>query len=368
MQHDRAENILLPADLQNTEWFQVSAVTVVHWEIIHEWHCRKQNDPGVSIQSFANSMAKKWGISDRASAGSSPALNQIPQRQRTRETVHVTSGGARHILSEKRTVDAIVKGSIVSIINNNFKDASPKCVQYHCDTPNTLHAKRAVRVVLIARDIRLEVKGQNITIFLDRMHRKVMAYCRCSSRINFLGDADKVAAAFASTFDLLNLKLFTEHVKTCPDPTCGAVFCIDGTCKVFRETCGAELPPPAAELYDAAESDVHNAFSNGFLREKVCAAMPTRTGNKFYANCKERTKSVPQENRLIVDDTEETETNAAPVNHDGNTGENHTTSRYKLRRTGELPAASVSSAEGNQPTLKHKPPPPDRDNVDTEEE
>ena len=117
---------------------------------------------------------------------------------------------------------------------------------------------------------------------------------RCANRLNFLGDAGTLAQSFHDTFELINLDRFVEHVKTCPDPTCGVVWCIDGTCKVFREICGAALPRPdgANSSYNADESDVQNAMNRGFLRQKVCDKMPPRSTR----HCRECTQRLASRN------------------------------------------------------------------------
>lgn len=109
--------------------------------------------------------------------------------------------------------------------------------------------------------------------------------------INFMGPIDKVIEAFLPTLELLNLELFLKHIETCPDPTCGAVLSLDGTCKVFREICGQprEAPTGDEEGYDIDASDVHNVMANNYRREKVCDQTPTRgRGSRRCHDCTRR--------------------------------------------------------------------------------
>jgi hypothetical protein len=115
------------------------------------------------------------------------------------------------------------------------------------------------------------------------------ALCRCATRCNFLSSADDLATIFHEPFQGINYDRFLKHVETCPDPMCGRVFNVDGTCKVFREICGAPLPIPAE--YNAAESDVQNVVHRGFLRQKRCDNMPHRVrrdGHVFCDDCHRR--------------------------------------------------------------------------------
>jgi hypothetical protein len=89
---------------------------------------------------------------------------------------------------------------------------------------------------------------------------------------------------------ICSIEAFHRARSSLSRPSCSMrrSICFDGTCKAFREICGAELQPSTAEDYDPGESDDSNEFSNGCLRENICAVMPTRTGNKFCGNCKGR--------------------------------------------------------------------------------
>jgi hypothetical protein len=88
------------------------------------------------------------------------------------------------------------------------------------------------------------------------------------------------------TLTLINLHRFVEHVEHCPDPSCGFVISIDGTCKVFREHCGNTLPAPSNDSqWDREESDVHNAVAQGFLRQSICSETPAK-GKNSQGNCK----------------------------------------------------------------------------------
>jgi hypothetical protein len=117
----------------------------------------------------------------------------------------------------------------------------------------------------------------------------IVALCRCATRCNFLSSARDLAALFYEPFQGINYDRFLKHVETCPDPMCGRVFNVDGTCKVFREICGAPLPLP--EEYNAAESDVQNVVHRDILRQKRCDNMPHRIrqdGHVFCLDCQRR--------------------------------------------------------------------------------
>ena len=60
--------------------------------------------------------------------------------------------------------------------------------------------------------------------------------------MNFLADSSLLVSIFHDTFQVINLERWLNHVARCPDPMCGLVVAIDGTCKVVREICGAALP------------------------------------------------------------------------------------------------------------------------------
>ena len=113
--------------------------------------------------------------------------------------------------------------------------------------------------------------------------------CRCATRLNFLANAEKLAEAFHHTFELINLDRWLQHVAKCTHPLCGLVVAVDGTCKVFREICGAPKEPPAA--FEESESDVQNVMARHCLRQKVCDEQPGRKvkGNARY--CKECNQS-----------------------------------------------------------------------------
>lgn len=118
---------------------------------------------------------------------------------------------------------------------------------------------------------------------------------RCATRLNFMGSTDILAKSFHETFELINLDRFVEHARKCPDPTCGVVWCIDGTCKVFREICGEPLPMPSDPEYVPDESDVQNAMNRGYLRQKVCDNLPGRK-NARCESCLARLAAEEDEN------------------------------------------------------------------------
>lgn len=113
----------------------------------------------------------------------------------------------------------------------------------------------------------------------------LMRACRCATRINFLADAENVSKSFNETFQLINLERWLDHVAICPDPMCGRVFCVDGTCKVTREICGAPLEPP--EHFLRSESDVQNVLSRHCLRQQICDELPVsrKTGPSHCDRC-----------------------------------------------------------------------------------
>jgi hypothetical protein len=122
------KNILLEEKYQNAEWFQVSKVTIVHFNIIFHYNVQKMNSTHLTIEGYAGELATAWGVVDRGRPGVKPAINRIPQKQNIRDKVMDKSDGPRYILNMKRLSDAIVKGNIVMVINDHFRGGpQPKC-------------------------------------------------------------------------------------------------------------------------------------------------------------------------------------------------------------------------------------------------
>jgi hypothetical protein len=112
---------------------------------------------------------------------------------------------------------------------------------------------------------------------------------RCTSRLNFLGDVEKLIMVFKEPMMLYNLNRYLHHVGRCNDPTCGTVICIDGNEKVCRRICGEPLDPPSEDTgYDPTASDVHNVVSRAIMREKVCPNAPKGRGKGACKVCVER--------------------------------------------------------------------------------
>lgn len=214
---------MLPPENQNHTWFQVSRSTIVHYGIIRQWHTMKLCNPSWSIDMYANVLATNWGVFDRQKTGTPPGIHTIPVKQDTRSTVHKTNAGKREVLSEKVLSAAISKATIISIISTECPD----------------HA--------------------------------------CTRSLNFMGSAEALSEGVYEVLVLVNLQRFLRHVQVCPDPMCGAVVCIDGTNKVFREICGALLPVADESALVAASSNVHAVIAHGVYRQSVCCRAPSRT-------------------------------------------------------------------------------------------
>lgn len=116
------QGLLLPKEHQNSDWLQVTRVTLVEYSIIHWWHSLKMNNPSESIQSFTNAVATSTGASDRKREATSSEPNEIPERTKSRDTEYATNAGSRYTLGEKRLSHAIAKASIISIINQHFSE------------------------------------------------------------------------------------------------------------------------------------------------------------------------------------------------------------------------------------------------------
>ena len=118
-------NILLPYDVQNTQWFQVSVATIIEYKILSLWHSLKMHSLCLSYESFSNTLATKWGIHSRDKAGTAPPPDKIPLKTSGVMAAQRTNQGPRYLLQSKRLTDAIIKGSIVSVINQHFLGKSP---------------------------------------------------------------------------------------------------------------------------------------------------------------------------------------------------------------------------------------------------
>ena len=86
--------------------------------------------------------------------------------------------------------------------------------------------------------------------------------------MKFLGDSAQLAITFHETFELINLQRWLDHVSQCPDPMCGLVIAVDGTCKVVRDICGATLPIQDDDELDPNLSDEQNVMHRVSLRKK----------------------------------------------------------------------------------------------------
>lgn len=115
-------NLLLPSEEQNSEWFQVTGATLVHYNILQQWHCLKMAQPGYTFGNYCMFLATHWGVSDRQEKGIKPPLNTIPFKTSTRMTTSASSKGNRYFLNEKRFAQAIVKSSICMILNDRAPD------------------------------------------------------------------------------------------------------------------------------------------------------------------------------------------------------------------------------------------------------
>jgi hypothetical protein len=123
----QVQNILLEEKYQNSEWFQVSKVTIVHFNIIFYYNVQKMNSTYLTVEGYASGLATSWGVADRCTPGAKPAINRIPEKQNVRENVRENKEGNRYILNMKRLNEAIIKGNIVMVLNDHFrKGPQPK--------------------------------------------------------------------------------------------------------------------------------------------------------------------------------------------------------------------------------------------------
>ena len=84
-----------------------------------------------SYEGFANALATKWGMYSRDKTGTAPPPHIIPPKQTVASGARVNNQGPRFMLQSKRLTDAIIKGSIVSVINDHYKNrALPKCAPH----------------------------------------------------------------------------------------------------------------------------------------------------------------------------------------------------------------------------------------------
>ena len=106
----------------------MTVATLVHYRLLSLWHFTKMHNPTTSYECFANTLATTWGVSTRLEAGSPPAIHLIPGKCTVTGTAQDRKEGARYILQPKRLADAIIKATIVSVINQHYKGKSlPKC-------------------------------------------------------------------------------------------------------------------------------------------------------------------------------------------------------------------------------------------------
>jgi hypothetical protein len=117
----QVQNILLEEKYQNTEWFQVSKVTIVHFNIVFNYNVQKMNSTHLTIEGYASGLATSWGVVDRCIPGVKPAMNRIPQKQNVRDNISDNKEGPRYLLNMKRLSDAIIKANIVMVINDHFR-------------------------------------------------------------------------------------------------------------------------------------------------------------------------------------------------------------------------------------------------------
>lgn len=131
LQPGSLKNILLDECDQNKEWFQVSVVTLVHYDIVREYNVQKMSCNSLSMDAFASQLATKWGVSQRGEQAVPPPLFRIPEFCKIRNTLQRGHGnrGQRNVLNVRRLSQAIIKCSIVQIINEHFENRTrPKCV------------------------------------------------------------------------------------------------------------------------------------------------------------------------------------------------------------------------------------------------
>ena len=125
------ENLLLEEKYQNADWFQVTNVTLVHYNIIQSFNIQKMSNASISVDAFATQLSTRWGVGTRGEQGSKPLVNTIPPLYKFRSTAAKMSGnyGDRNVLNAKRLSDALVKGNMVMIINEHFRGGTvPKYV------------------------------------------------------------------------------------------------------------------------------------------------------------------------------------------------------------------------------------------------
>ena len=116
------KNLLLPEEEQHASWFEVTSATFVHYNIIFMWHCLKMSSPGLTFYAFCTCLATLWGVKSRHAVGETPALNKIPNKSQIRATASSSNEGNRHILSEKRFAQALVKSAVCMMINDRCPD------------------------------------------------------------------------------------------------------------------------------------------------------------------------------------------------------------------------------------------------------
>lgn len=112
-------NLLLPTQFQNSAWLQLTSVTLVEFEIVHNWLSYKMNDPGLSQMAFSNILSTLWGCDSRLRSGQKRPFNMMPIKQTTRDTTAIDNQGPRWVISEKRLSHAITLGSIIIVLNED---------------------------------------------------------------------------------------------------------------------------------------------------------------------------------------------------------------------------------------------------------
>jgi hypothetical protein len=284
---DSPPNILLPFDKQNTEWFQVSKVTLVHFDVVQDYNIQKMCGSHLSIGAFTNQLTTKWGVTSRYKPGLPPPKNTIPTKLISRDCGGKSRGGSRHILSEKVCGDAIIKANIVMIINSHFHGRRlPKYAISSCMLPILYKSCFAIWVLalplLFSFVTDKSCLSSRFSVF--GVHRSIIA-CRCATRMNFLADSCQLSRLIHEIFELLNMERWLVHVSRCPDPMCGLVIAIEGTCKVVRAICGALLPlsskPNSSQIKVMFRTSCTRLFS-GRKYATICQELP-ELGSRLIA-------------------------------------------------------------------------------------
>ena len=82
----QVQNILLPPEHQNADWFRLPGVTLIDYHILSKYHALKHSCPSLSVEAYANYLASCWGVSSRLEEGDMPEPNKMPKKTVIRTT------------------------------------------------------------------------------------------------------------------------------------------------------------------------------------------------------------------------------------------------------------------------------------------